>query len=120
MVLYVLHIRIFSHMEGMNTVVAALAAAVIVYSAACYDYDVCPVLYIKIIIYYILHARFGHDNRNMDLFLLSFSADININAGLIFLFFNPDMAAVSVADCHTVQAQIIGAFLLKSQRIYYL
>ena len=50
----------------------------------------------------------------MYLFVLRFSADMDVDPRLILFLYDLDMPTVSMTDCHAVQPQIISALLFKS------
>lgn len=100
-VLDILHIGIFADMESMNTIVTGFAASFTVDTAAGNDGDIRAVFYIEIVVNNI-KTGFGHNNRNMHLFILCFTADSNIDARKVGFLHNSNMAAVTMTDSHTV------------------
>lgn len=112
-VLDIFDIGIFSHMESVDTVVAGLAAAFTVNTASGYNRNICTVFNEEIIVNHI-DARLRHNNRDMYLFILCFSTDVDVNARFILLADDGNMAAVAVADGHTIQSEVVGSFLFKA------
>ena len=113
MIFHIFDIRILSHMECMNPVVARLAASLSMDSASGNDRYVSAVFNIKIIVYDI-NAFLGHYDRYMHLLVLCLAADMDIDSGLILFLHYINMTAVAMAHCHSVQSEVICPFLLKT------
>ena len=99
-------------MEGMDPVVTGLRAAFPVDAASGDDRHIRAVFNIEIIIDYI-NAFLAHDHRDVHLLVFRLAADMDIDPRLVFLRYDPDMAAVPVAHGHAVQPQVVSAFLVK-------
>ena len=96
MILEVGDIGIFSDMEGMNAIVPALIAAIIVDPAPGNDGDRCTVGDKKVVVDDILDPRFRENHRNMDLLTVGRSVNKDVDAGAIAFFDDTDMLAVAV------------------------
>ena len=112
MVFHIFDIASFSHMEGMDPVMAGLGATFPVDAASGDDRHVRAVFNIEVIIDHI-NAFLAHDHRNVHLLVFRLAADMDIDPRLVFFSYDPDMAAVPVAHGHAIQPQVVGALLVE-------
>ena len=115
MLLFITHIGIFSHMEGMDPVMAALITAAVVDPAAGDDRHICSIFNIKVIVYQIRHSGNTHHHRNINLLRNGRSINKNIDARLVFFLLYLDMFTVPVTKRDSVLAEIESSALSKSR-----
>lgn len=119
MLLRIGNVGILSHMEGMNTIMPAVVAAIVMDAAACHNRNVCSLFHIKIIVYHIRDTGSGYHYRNMHLLPLCLTADIHVNPLLILFPADFDMLRITMAKRLSVIAQVESALLLKAKVIYF-